>query len=76
MTADDDATLDPLHLEVRRGHASAEDVAAVIAVVSESLAREAATAVAEEPAVSAWGLSARGVRSGLRRDVPWGRWAG
>jgi len=71
---DDAATAAPL--QVRRGDASPEELAAVIAVVSESLAREEQTAVVDEPTVSAWQVSARGVRSGLRRDVPWGRWAG
>lgn len=71
---DDAATAAPL--QVRRGDASAEELAAVIAVASESLAREQQTAVADEPAVSAWRVSARGVRSDLRRDAPWGRWAG
>lgn len=64
------------HLQVRRGTAAPEELAAVIAVVSEALAQEASTAIADEPSVSAWQISARGVRGDLRRDVPWGRWAG
>ncbi|MCK6081534.1 acyl-CoA carboxylase subunit epsilon [Microbacterium sp. EYE_5] len=65
-----------VHLEVRRGDATPEELAAVIAVVSESYAREVTTAVAEDAPVSAWARSARGVRGPLRRDVRWGRWAG
>lgn len=76
MSEPDDAREGAPHIQVRRGPASPEEIAAVIAVVSESLAQEASTAVAEEPAVSAWRVSARGVARDLRRDVPWGRWAG
>ncbi|CAL4860554.1 acyl-CoA carboxylase subunit epsilon [Microbacterium sp. MM2322] len=72
----DDAAADAAPLRVRRGDASPEELAAVIAVVSESAAREQQTAVAHEPAVSAWRISARGVHSGLDRDAPWGRWTG
>ncbi|MDT3317907.1 acyl-CoA carboxylase subunit epsilon [Microbacterium sp. KSW4-11] len=76
MSESDDARPDAAHLHVRRGSATPEEIAAVIAVVSESLAQEASTAVADEPTVSAWRISARGVGNDLRRDVPWGRWAG
>ncbi|MFI8631124.1 acyl-CoA carboxylase subunit epsilon [Microbacterium sp. NPDC077663] len=76
MTEADDARSDAPHLRLRRGSATPEELAAVIAVVSESLAQEASTAVAEDPLVSAWRISARGVGNDLRRDVPWGHWAG
>jgi len=71
---DDTATAAPL--QVRRGDASPEELAAVVAVVSEALVREEQTAVADDPAVSAWRASGRGIHRGIRRDVPWGRWAG
>ncbi|MFL0565681.1 acyl-CoA carboxylase epsilon subunit [Microbacterium sp. 179-I 1D1 NHS] len=71
---DDTAPTAPV--QVRRGDASPEELAAVVAVVSEALIREEQTAVADEPAVSAWRASGRGIHRGIRRDVPWGRWAG
>ncbi|MCM3697609.1 acyl-CoA carboxylase subunit epsilon [Microbacterium oleivorans] len=76
MTEPDDIPADAPHVRLRRGSATPEELAAVIAVVSESLVHEASTAVADEPTVSAWRISARGVANDLRRDVPWGRWAG
>ncbi len=67
---------EPLRIEVLRGSTTPEELAAVIAVVTESYDREAASALAQDPAPSAWARSARGVRGPLRRDVRWGRWAG
>jgi hypothetical protein len=65
---------DGVTIDVRRGTASEEELAALIAVVSESYAREAAAAIAEEPAVTtAWGLSQRGLRGPLRRELGWVR---
>ncbi len=43
---------DGVTIDVRRGTASEEELAALIAVVSESYAREAAAAIAEESAVT------------------------
>ncbi|MGZ0068046.1 acyl-CoA carboxylase subunit epsilon [Microbacterium arborescens] len=77
--ARDEAARDerPLRIEVRRGTPTPEELAAVIAVVSESYAQEAAEAVAPEPAPeSAWRRSARALRTPLRRGFGWGRFTG
>lgn len=58
-------------IDVRRGNPTEEELAALIAVVSEAYATEAATAVvAEEPCRSAWAVSQRGLRTSLPR-VGW-----
>ena len=69
---------DPLpRVEVLRGEATPEEIAAVVAVVTESYIAEAATAVVEEGTRrSAWEISSRGLRAPLRRDIGWGRFAG
>lgn len=67
-----------LPVEVRRGDPTPEELAAVLAVVTETYEREAATTIVEEdqaPA-SAWSISARALREPLRRDVGWGRFRG
>jgi hypothetical protein len=77
--ARDEAVRDerPLRIEVRRGAPTAEELAAVIAVVSESYVQEAADAVAPEPSPeSAWRRSARALRTPLRRGFGWGRFTG
>lgn len=66
----------PPTIEVARGIATDEELAALIAVVSDAYAQEAAEAVAEEPIVSAWTRTQRSMRRPLRRDIPWGRYAG
>ncbi|MEV4738148.1 MULTISPECIES: acyl-CoA carboxylase subunit epsilon [unclassified Microbacterium] len=63
-------------IEITRGSATEEELAALIAVVSDAYAQEAAEAVAEEPIVSAWARTQRPMRRPLRRDIPWGRFAG
>lgn len=63
-------------IEITRGSASEEELAALIAVVSDAYAQEAADAVAEEPQVSAWTRTQRSLRAPLRRDIPWGRFSG
>ncbi|MFT4230733.1 MAG: acyl-CoA carboxylase epsilon subunit [Microbacterium sp.] len=66
-----------LAIEVRRGDPTPEELAALIAVVSESYAREADAALADDaPASSAWRQSQRVPNERLRRDVAWGRFAG
>jgi hypothetical protein len=68
---------EPMRVDVRRGTPTPEELAAVIAVVTESYDQETASAVAEEPRrPSAWEVSARTLRGPLRRDVEWGRFAG
>ena len=65
---------DGVRIDLRRGTASEEELAALIAVVSESYAREAAAAVAAETGVrTAWSVSQRQLREPLRRDLGWVR---
>ncbi|MBP5802834.1 acyl-CoA carboxylase subunit epsilon [Microbacterium maritypicum] len=63
-------------LDITRGAATEEELAALIAVISEAYATEAAAAVADEPSVSAWTRTQRPLRRPLRRDIPWGRFSG
>lgn len=63
-------------LQITRGTASEEELAALIAVVADAYSHEAEDAVAEEPHVSAWTRTQRALRSPLRRDIPWGRFSG
>ncbi|MEH3088037.1 MAG: acyl-CoA carboxylase subunit epsilon [Microbacterium arborescens] len=75
MTTDDETP--PVRIDVRRGSPTAEELAAVIAVVSASYVQEAADAVVDDaPAESAWRRSARALRSPLRRGYGWGRFTG
>ncbi|HYP73248.1 MAG TPA: acyl-CoA carboxylase subunit epsilon [Microbacterium sp.] len=68
---------DGLRIEVGRGDPTPEELAAVIAVVTEAYTREAAEAIAETaPRPSAWRVSARALRAPLRRDIGWGRFGG
>ncbi len=63
--------------DVLRGSPTPEELAALIAVVTESYALEAATTLADDaPGRSAWMLSARSLRTPLRRELGWGAWAG
>ncbi|MFJ2370507.1 acyl-CoA carboxylase subunit epsilon [Microbacterium sp. NPDC087665] len=63
-------------IEITRGTATEEELAALIAVVSDAYAQESSDAVAEEPRVSAWTRTQRSLRAPLRRDIPWGRFSG
>ena len=62
-------------VEITRGSATEEELAALIAVISDAYTGEAADAVAEEPHVSAWSRTQRSLRKPLRRDIPWGRYS-
>ena len=66
----------PVMLEVTRGTATEEELAALIAVLGDAYANEQAEATVEEPRVSAWTRTQRPLRRPLRRDIPWGRFAG
>ena len=71
------AETDPdLRVDVRRGHPTEEELAAIIAVVTVGYAEESQDARADESRRSAWELSQRPLRSPLRRDVGWGRFSG
>lgn len=60
-------------MSIVRGEATAEEIAAVVAVVSEHYATEQSEAVADEPQRSAWALSQRALREPLRRELGWNR---
>lgn len=66
----------PPTIEITRGNATDEELAALIAVVSHAYAQESADAVADEPVASAWTRTQRPLRAPLRRDIPWGRFSG
>lgn len=72
-----DADFVPIAVEVRRGAPTDEELAALVAVVSEAYAREARSAVADdEPATTTWSRARRSLRSPLRRDLPFGGFVG
>jgi len=62
-------------IQVVSGNPTEEELAALIAVVGEAYVREAEEAVAEDVRPSAWSRTQRALRTPLRRDVPWGRFA-
>ncbi|WP_217183337.1 acyl-CoA carboxylase subunit epsilon [Streptomyces sp. AC495_CC817] len=66
----------PPTIEITQGSATEEELAALIAVVSDAYAREEAGAVAAEARPSAWSRTQRAMRAPLRRDIPWGRFSG
>ncbi len=69
-----DQTGDGVTIDVLRGTPTEEELAALIAVVSEAYSGEAAEAVADEPVRrTGWSLSQRAMRQPLRRDLGWGR---
>ncbi|MEV7633592.1 acyl-CoA carboxylase subunit epsilon [Microbacterium sp. NPDC089318] len=63
-------------MEIVRGNPTEEELAALIAVVAEAYSHEAEEAVADQPHISAWQRTQRGIRRPLRRDIPWGRYSG
>ena len=65
-----------VEIQLVRGTATEEELAALIAVLSEAYVTEEADAVAAERHVSVWERSQRGLRAPLRRDIPWGRFSG
>ena len=66
-----------VRVDVHRGEPTEEELAALIAVVSESYAREYADAVAEDrPARTVWSLSQRSLRLPLLREQGWGGYGG
>ena len=76
MTLPDEAD-SGVTVDVQRGMPTEEELAALIAVVSEAYVGEAAEAVAEDEAVrSAWSVTQRGLREPLRRELGWGRFGG
>ncbi|MBS1905010.1 MAG: acyl-CoA carboxylase subunit epsilon [Actinobacteria bacterium] len=73
MSTDDTGAVE---IQVLRGTATEEELAALIAVLSDAYVAEEADAVAAEKPVSAWGRTQRALRTPLRRDIPWGRYSG
>lgn len=73
MTASEQPSAD---VRIIRGAASEEELAALMAVVSDAYITETADAVAEEPRNSAWQRTLRPLRQPLHRDIPWGRFSG
>ena len=74
--ADDgaDTAGESVTIDVLRGTPTEEELAALIAVVSQAYTGEASEAVAEEGRCrSAWEISARSMRQPLRRDLGWAR---
>jgi len=60
-------------IDVRRGTPTEEELAALIAVVSEAYTGEAAEAVADDRASrTGWELTQRSLRQPLNRDLGWG----
>ena len=65
---------EPVTIDVRRGDPTPEELAALIAVVTEAYSVETAEAVVEdEPTRSAWSISQRAMREPLRREMGWVR---
>jgi len=70
-------TADGMRVDVLRGAPRADELAALMAVVTEAYAEESAGATADDEAVrSSWALSQRSLRAPLRRDLGWGRFGG
>jgi hypothetical protein len=69
-----DGPSESMRVDVLRGEADADELAALIAVVTEAYAEESAGATVDDDAVrSGWSLSQRSLRTPLRRDLGWGR---
>ena len=68
---------DSVTIDVLRGAPTEEELAALIAVVSEAYASEAAEAVADDDTTrSAWSLTQRNLRTPLRRELGWRGFSG
>ena len=76
MSADPQSPEPGIRVDVLRGSPSAEELAALIAVVSEAYVEEAEGAVAEETTRSVWSLSQRALRGPLPRELGWRGWSG
>nr|WP_218853341.1 acyl-CoA carboxylase subunit epsilon [Microbacterium immunditiarum] len=64
----------PISVEVLRGHPAEEELAALVAVVTEAYTEEASHAVANDrPTRSAWSVSQRPLRQPLPRELGWSR---
>ena len=65
---------DSMRVDLLSGEADADELAALMAVVTEAYAEESAAATVDDETVpSAWSLSQRSLRAPLRRDLGWAR---
>ncbi|WP_147436714.1 acyl-CoA carboxylase epsilon subunit [Microbacterium telephonicum] len=61
-----------VRVDLVRGHADDDELAAVVAVATAAYLQETRAAVAEEqPRRSAWQITATAPRAPLRRDLGW-----
>lgn len=75
--SDQTAPADSMRVDVLRGSPRSDELAALIAVVTEAYAEETAGATVDDTAArSGWALSQRSLRTPLRRDLGWGRFGG
>jgi Acyl-CoA carboxylase epsilon subunit len=66
-----------MRVDVLRGSPRSDELAALIAVVTEAYAEESAGATADDTtARTGWTHSQRPLREPLRRDLGWGRFGG
>jgi hypothetical protein len=73
----DPAPEQSMRVDVLRGSPDGDELAALIAVVTEAYAEESAGATADDTAArTGWTLSQRSLRAPLRRDLGWGRFGG
>lgn len=64
-----------IRIDVRRGSPNEDELAALLAVVTEAYSGEAAEAVAaDDHTRSAWSLTQRNLRTPLNRDLGWRGW--
>ncbi|MET0780687.1 MAG: acyl-CoA carboxylase subunit epsilon [Microbacterium sp.] len=78
MTGESDSaqSADDMRVDVLRGYPTGEELAALIAVVTEAYAEESAGATADDADTrTGWSLSQRSLRTPLRRDLGWGRFS-
>lgn len=64
-------------IEIRRGNPTEEEIAAVVAVVSDAYSTEVADLEADDDTrEQVWMQSRRNMRAPLRRELGWGRFRG
>ncbi|MCC2033388.1 acyl-CoA carboxylase subunit epsilon [Microbacterium allomyrinae] len=72
--ATDQNVAESIRIDVSRGAPTDDELAALIAVVTEAYTGETAEAVAEDrPERTAWAVSQRSLRQPLRRELGWTR---
>lgn len=76
MSAEPHSSDQGIRVDVLRGSPGPEELAALIAVVSEAYVEEAESAIAEESRRSGWAVSQRALRHPLARELGWRGWTG